>query len=200
MRTHVKDRWSPQVQISCAKPVHMGAVNRRADRRVGVAAAQNRGREELINVWLGLQQGVQLLTQPVYTFPGRVSRNLNYGASLPLIPLGTGDQPVPEWLVTLWLARTAGQSPCGKRFPVGMPWGTRLGSCYQKVRVGRGSASRPAKDRGWEGLRRQGAQRFCPSFAGSSGRTRAHCLPEPRLHHLHTGERPVVKGTRAKTA
>lgn len=86
----------------------MGAVNRRADRRVGVVAAQNRGREELINVWLGLQQGVQLLTQPVYTFPGRVSRNLNYGASLPLTPLGTGDQPVPEWLVTLWLARTAG--------------------------------------------------------------------------------------------
>lgn len=35
----------------------------------------------------------RLLTKPVYKSPGRVSRNLNYGASLPLTPLGTGDQP-----------------------------------------------------------------------------------------------------------
>lgn len=44
------------------------------------------------------------LTTPVYKSPSRVSRNLNYGASLPLTPLGTGDQPEPELRLTLRLA------------------------------------------------------------------------------------------------
>lgn len=53
---------------------------------------------------LDLQSQAQLLTKPVYKSPGHVSRNLNYAASLPLTPLGTGDQPEPERLLTLRLA------------------------------------------------------------------------------------------------
>ena len=68
----------------------------------------------------------QLLTKPVYKSPGRVSRNLNYGASLPLTPLGTGDQPEPWRLLTLWLDCDSGLSRCSKRCPAGMPRGTRL--------------------------------------------------------------------------
>lgn len=57
------------------------------------------------------------MTKPVYKFPSRVSRNLNHRASLPLTPLGIGEQPELERLVILWLAYDSWAEPLQQEMP-----------------------------------------------------------------------------------